>query len=268
MYKEYFGFSRLPFGKDLESDDLFFHEKFIEFQKKMEFLKKHGGIGLLWGDSGTGKSSAMRWFRDSLNPSLYKFIYIPNPPCSVSSLYRELSLSLDLTPEFKRVDAFRQIQGHIQKLSKEKKITPIFAFDELQMASFDVLESIRLFLNFEMDSKDHAILILAGQTEFRKRLRYAVYEPLIHRTTIQWKFSGIERNEIEKYVNQRLKLGGVKHPIFEDDTFLYMYQVTNGNLRLINHLAIHSLELAAELKRKTVSCEITEKIMERNSWNI
>lgn len=262
MYKEYFGFARLPFGKEIMSDDLLEHEDFRGFMTKMEFLKLHGGVGLLWGASGTGKSAGLRWFRDSLHPDRFRFLYFPNPPNSVSALHREIALGLELEPRHRSVDLFRQIQDRIRELAVERKITPIFTFDELQMASHVVIEAVRLFLNFDMDSKDLAILILAGQPEFRKRLQYAVYEPLIHRTTVQWRFRGIRKDEVERYVSHRTTLAGVKHPVFEQEVFPFIHQVTKGNLRMINHLAINALECAARLKRKSVGREIVEKIME------
>jgi hypothetical protein len=55
---------------------------------RLQFLAEHHGAGLLTGETGSGKSTAARTFAASLNPNLYKVLYLhwmPDPrwTCSV-----------------------------------------------------------------------------------------------------------------------------------------------------------------------------------------
>jgi type II secretory pathway predicted ATPase ExeA len=266
MYKEYFGFKNQPFCKDISTEDLFHYEGFGRYESSMDLLKKHGGIGVLWGGAGSGKSAALRWLDSQLNENLYRFCYLPYPPNSTTELYRSIAVALDLQPAYRRMDIYRQIQEHIAQMVQDRKITPVIALDECQMYSHQVLEAVRLFLNFEFDSRDYVILLLCGQTEFRKRLRYAVYEPLVQRVTTQHQFTGLTAGEIKPYLTHRLAVAGVAHPLFEPAAAEFIYQVTKGVFRKIDLLCVQSLQRAAEEKMKTVDQPTVEQALKQNFW--
>jgi type II secretory pathway predicted ATPase ExeA len=267
MYKEYYGFTHLPFQKDIPTDELMVHKNLQEYQKRIKFLLKHYGIWVICGTPGSGKSVGLRWLRDSLSRNRYRFYYLPDPPSSPTDLYRQMILVMDLEPAFRRIDMLHRIQEHILNLSVDKKITPVIALDECQMYSHSVLESVRLFLNFDVDSRHHLILLLSGQTEFHKRLRYAVYEPLTQRITIQHQFEGLNQEESETYLHHRLSQAGVKHQLFEPEAIQFIYQVTKGTMRKIDILAIQSLLLAAGKKQKTVNQGTVEIAVKENLWS-
>lgn len=266
MYKEYFGFTYYPFGKDIQSDQFLYHRGFLEYQKRMEFLLTYGGIGVIWGTAGSGKTAGLRSFRDSLNKSRYQFYYLPEPPLSLTEFYRSAASAMDIEPACRKIDAYHQIRDRILELSQEKKITPVIALDECQMYPHTVLESVRLFLNFEIDSRNHAILILCGQPEFKKRLHYAVYESLIQRVTIQYEFCGLSPEEVENYLRHRLDIAGVKQQLFEPAAVQFIYQVTKGILRKIDTLALKSLVLAGGLKKKSIDQSIVETALKETFW--
>lgn len=266
MYKEYFGFKNQPFSKEISHDDLFHYEGFSRYENSMDLLKKHGGIGVLWGASGSGKSAALRWLNSQLNDNLYRFCYLPYPPNTTAELYRSIAVALDLQPHYRQMDIYRQIQEHIAGMVQDKKITPVIALDECQMYPHQVLQAVRLFLNFEFDSRDYVILLLCGQTEFRKRLRYAVYEPLVQRVTTQHQFAGLTAEEIESYLTHRLAVAGVQHPLFEPPAAEFIYQVTKGIFRKIDLLCVQSLQLAAEAKQKTVDQPTVDQALQQNFW--
>lgn len=266
MYKEYYGFTHIPFQKNIPTDELMIHKNLREFQKRIKFLLKHYGIGVIWGAPGSGKSVGLRWLRDSLSRNSYRFYYLPDPPTSPTDLYRQMLFVMDLEPVFRRMDMLHRIQEHILNLSVDKKITPVIALDECQMYSHTVLESVRLFLNFEIDSRHHLILILSGQTEFNKRLRYSVYEPLTQRITIQHQFGGLTAQETESYILHRLSQAGVKHQLFEPEAIQFIYQVTKGTMRKIDTLALQSLLIAAGKKHKSVDQADVENAVKENLW--
>ena len=62
---------------------------------------------------------------------------------------------------------FHQIQERIETLVKDRKIIPVVVCDEAQYYKTGVLNDLKMILNFEMDSKDLAVLILVRTTDIK-----------------------------------------------------------------------------------------------------
>ena len=72
MYKAFFGLTMDPFSKEVESKNFYKSYQFNQALSRLDFLKQNKGFGLITGEPGTGKSSLLRYFKESLNPNLYK----------------------------------------------------------------------------------------------------------------------------------------------------------------------------------------------------
>lgn len=61
----------------------------------------------------------------------------------------------------------------------------------------DILNDLKMIFNFEMDSKDYAVLILIGQPVLNDILSRAVHEALRQRIMVNYTFVGIEFEEVK-----------------------------------------------------------------------
>ena len=237
MYKAFYGLSSDPFSKDTKAGDCFKSADFSQALSRLEFLKNTLGFGLLTGEPGVGKSFLLRYFVDSLNPNLYKCVYIPISTLTVMEFYRALCSGLGVMPCFKKVDMFRQIQESIYTYKNSKNITPVIIVDEAQFVKNQVLDDLRIIFNFDMDSKDYSILILSGQLPFITQLSRQTHEALRQRIIVNYCLKGLTRDETKEYVISRLKLAGCFEPIFTDSALELLFSGTNGALRPLNSLA-------------------------------
>jgi len=121
--------------------------------KRLEHLKNIRGIGLFTGLPGVGKTYTMRAFIASLNPNLYKVVYLPMTTITTNEFYKDLASGLGLTPSYRKIDNFRQIQERIKALYKDQKITLAILIDEAQYLSRAILADLKLLMNFDMDSR-------------------------------------------------------------------------------------------------------------------
>jgi len=110
MYRAFYSLSRKPFTKEIETKHLFPSKSFTELMARLNYLKDSRGIGVVVGEPGAGKTSVLRNFALSLNPSLYKVIYFPLSTGTVMDFYRGLCYGLGEEPTFRKVDLFKQIQ--------------------------------------------------------------------------------------------------------------------------------------------------------------
>lgn len=92
MWESFFGFKKTPFGDRPDAKQLFASTAWQQVNARLEFLARHPGACLLTGEVGAGKSTAARMFTASLNPSLFKILYIHFSTGSALDLLRQMRL--------------------------------------------------------------------------------------------------------------------------------------------------------------------------------
>ena len=234
MWESFFGFKKTPFSDCPDAKQLFASQAWNQVKTRLEFLAQHHGVGLVTGEVGAGKSTAARVFAASLNPSLYKILYVHFSSGSA-------------------LDLLRQIAGAVVRLNQSKKQHPILICDEAHLLPHPALEQLPLLLNFDMDSSRYLTLLLVGQPLLRRTLSLQMHEALRQRIGAQYHLEGLTRDELDAYLSQQLKAAGVSQPLFDDTARQGMYQATKGIPRKVNKLAMTALRLAAASKSQTVN---------------
>ncbi len=252
MMEAFFGFKKTPFSDNPDAKQLFASQAWTQVKARLQFLVDHPGTGLLTGEVGSGKSTAARTFTASLNPNLYKILYLHWSSGSALDLLRQLALELDLEPAHYRGDLVRQISDAIVSLNQTKKQHPILICDEAQLLRHPALEQLPLLLNFDMDSSHYLTLLLVGQPLLRRTLSLQMHEPLRQRIAVQYHLEGLSREELDAYLAHQLKAAGITQPLFDDTARQALYQATKGILRKVNKLALTALRLAASRKAAVV----------------
>jgi general secretion pathway protein A len=256
MFLQFFGLKFNPFNKEISTDQLFASLDWQELESRLKYLQTTRGMGLIVGEPGTGKSTALRKYTGELNPALYKPLYFSLSTVTVLEFYQGLALELGEEPKHKKISLFHQIQGAISTLYYERRITPVIVLDEVHLVSNKVLEDLRLIFNFQMDSQNPFILILAGQPLIRNKLSLSANSPLRQRIMVKHIMQGLKAEELGSYLQTRLKLAGVHEELFSSAAIEAIYSITNGLPRLVNSLVTASLLSACEKKQSQIDEEI------------
>jgi type II secretory pathway predicted ATPase ExeA len=252
MFETYFGFKKTPFSDSPEPKQLFESGAWKQVSARLKFLIDHRGAGLLTGEVGAGKSTAVRTLAGELNPNLYKVIYLHWSSGTSLDLLRQIALGLDLKPAHRRGDLTVQISEAVVRLHKTRKQHPLLILDEAHLLPHPALEILPLLLNFEMDSCRYLSLLLAGQPLLRRALSLQIHEALRQRIAVHYHMEGFSREELDSYLAHQLKSAGVSQPLFDDTARQALYQATKGVPRKVNKLALTALRLAASRKASTV----------------
>src|SRR5437588_1800597 len=253
MWEPFFGFKKTPFSDNPDGKQLFASQGWNQVNARLQFLVEHHAIGLLTGEVGAGKSTAARSFIATLNPSLYKILYLHWTSGSALDLLRQLARELDLEPAHRRGDLVRQISDAVVRLNQSKKQHPLLICDEAHLLPHSALEQLPLLLNFDMDSSRYLSLLLIGQPLLRRTLSLQMHEALRQRVATHYHLAGLTREELDAYLAQQLKAAGVSQPLFDDTARQGLYQATKGIPRKVNKLAMTALRLAAASKSQTVN---------------
>jgi type II secretory pathway predicted ATPase ExeA len=262
MYRTFYSLTKTPFNKEVATKDLFPSENFSETMARLTYLKDTRGIGVLTGEPGAGKTSALRHFVNNLNPSLFKPIYFPMSTGTVLDFYRGLTMELGEEPSFRKVDLFKQIQRVIYSSFYEKKITPVLILDEMQMSSNKFLTDISILFNFSMDSENPFVLILSGLPFLMDRLSLNQNQPLAQRIVMRYKMAPLKKEEVKSYIEHHLKIAGATHEIFTPHAIEAIASRSRGWPRIINNLATNALLLGYQFKANIINEEIIFKACE------
>ena len=256
MYETYFGMKSNPFKKDISLDNTYETKDFKEMQGRLNYLLKTKGIGLFTGSSGMGKTYSVKYFCKKLNTSLYKVAYLKLSTVTVMDFYRSFCLELGIEPKFKKIDMFKQIQERIQTLVKDRKITPVIVLEEAQYLRTDILNDLKMLLNFEMDSKEMIILIMIGQPILNDTLARNVHEALAQRIVVNYSFNGLGDEEVKDYLQNRLKLSGVNENIFEEAAIKAIASNCNGSIRKLNALITNCLLICSNKGENIITADM------------
>ncbi len=76
------------------------------------------------------------------------------------------------------------------------------------------------------------------------------------------RFTGLQRDEVDAYIEHRLQLAGCELPLFEPPAVEAMFQSARGLPRQINRIAHYALSAAALEGAKTVNAEHLQHALE------
>ena len=266
MIETYFGMKCNPFKKGFEQKNKFEFTDFKEMQARLEYLLKTKGIGLFTGSSGFGKTYSIKYFVEHLNVGLYKPIYLSLSTITVMDFYKSLCIGLGISPKHRKIDMFKQIQDTIKTYVNDRKITPIIILDEAQYLRTDILNDLKMILNFDIDSKDYAVLILVGQPILNDMLSRNSHEALKQRIVVNYTLVGLDAKEVEEYLKNRLRLAGMNENMFEEGAIKAIASNCNGSTRKLNSIIENCLMICEQKEENIVTTEIA--MLAENELNL
>jgi len=69
-YQAFFGFTKEPFGSDLELAEILETPELTDVKERFDYAVRIGAIALVTGDIGSGKSTALRYAVGQLHPAI------------------------------------------------------------------------------------------------------------------------------------------------------------------------------------------------------
>jgi type II secretory pathway predicted ATPase ExeA len=256
----WFGFKRYPFDKEIKTADVVDTPVLKETLARLDYMKRRGGIMLLTGDPGVGKTIATRRFADTLNENLFKVLYTPLSTLNRSDILRHINALLGLQNRFTKSANYQQIQKELLACKEQRGRTVVLIIDEAHLLKPGPLEEIRLLTNFKMDSFDPFLLILSGQSDLKRMMDYAVMEPLNQRIRMRYHMTGLSEKDTTNYISSRLTWAGRTDPVFNDDALAAIQEYSYGFPRLIGNICEEAMTYAMFCDKKTVDADMILKI--------
>lgn len=254
-YTSRFGLEFNPFIKN-SKDILIETSSYKEAKIRLDYLLQTKGFGLITGDPGCGKTTIIRNWSESLNKAAYKIIYLPMSTLTVLESYRQLALSLNIIPKFRKHENFEEIQQAIRRLSLEKKIIPVIIFDEANYISNGFLNDLKILFNFDMDSRDLAVVLLAGQPVLNSTLSLKNNEAVRQRIITSYNVERLNSEEAKKYIIGKLEGAGCSTQVFSEQAIRAISSYASGNPRILSRVCDISMMIANTLGKNLVDEDV------------
>ena len=199
-----------PFTPELPHDALLVTAKIESFAWRVEQLVQEGGFALISGESGTGKSVAVRIVAQRLSALRDVLVGVVERPQSKSAdFYRELGdiFSVQLRPS-NRWGGFRALRERWKAHVAATRIKPVLLIDEAQEMEPSVLSELRILASADFDATSLLTVVLCGDGRLLELLRQEDLVPLGTRIRTRLHTEPASRDELLTLLRHALSKAG------------------------------------------------------------
>jgi type II secretory pathway predicted ATPase ExeA len=259
VWAAHFGLTRTPFTKAVPANKLFDRAAHAEAVARIHYCINESALGVVVGDTGSGKTVAVRAAVASLDRTKFTVVYLSNPSGGCRGLYVAIATALGATPRFHKAEAINQAAALLAAEEHERHRKVVFAIDEAHLLSPEQLEEIRLLSNADLDSASPFAGILIGQPTLAARLRQGIFAALDQRISVRYTLGAMDLTESIAYLRHHLAIAGRNDPLITDDAAARLHRYANGLPRALNNAATAALMAAAADSKSLVDDACAKK---------
>lgn len=113
-----------------------------------------------------------------------------------------------------------------------------------------------MLFNFDMDSRDRAIVILVGLPQLNNTMRLVSNEPLRQRVTMNYNIDNLSKSESKEYIISKLNGAKCTNNIFDETALEAIANASNGIPRIINKICDSSLIIGNTKNENIIDSDI------------
>ncbi len=262
-YLQRFGLVHDVFPQNAHGSTFFETPGYARLKRRFDMLGRQPGVGVLVGDVGVGKTSAIRNLCGQLPRPDYHVIYMCDTAISPVELYRQLAVEVGVRPSHRRGQVWHDLKAAMTHMVDDEGVQPVLILDEAQYLSDRFLTDLSGFLNFAMDSRNLLVLWMVGQPGLLATLRMKYHGALASRISARIHLEALtERNDFLSFLSHGLETAGATSKIVSDNAMELLYRVSRGLPREAARLLRECFILAHEQDRSTVDDTVLENVLD------
>jgi len=268
MYLEHFGLEEPPFRLSPDPHFLFLSKHHARARAYLEStVLLEDGFVIITGDVGSGKTTLMKCFMESLGEEIV-YAHIAQTQVTPVQFLQGVLADFGFKPFNKRKAELLDMLNNflVEQYSAGKKV--LLIVDEAQNLSARVLEEIRLLSGVETSKSKVLRIILAGQPELNTTLDSDNMRQLVQRARLRFHLGPLSEIETSEYIAHRLQVAGANdRQVFLPETLSVIFRFSGGIPRLVNTLCDTAMLCAFAENRENIGLGDVNAAVEELGWS-
>jgi len=260
MFRQYYGLTHTPFGRNLPPDKLFLSQPMQEALARLRYAVQQREPATLLGEVGVGKTTLLRALAHQLDDQPCHVCYLPMTNASPRTLLRELALSLDLQPNWLTADVTRQVRDALYQREQQHELLTVLLVDEAHNLPLATLEHLRVLTNFDLETLSPLVVLFSAQPLFLEQLKRPPYQALNQRLIQRYLLPPLDLEDSLAYIRHHLEHAGAPRPLFENEALQILFQVSKGCPRKINRLCTDALLLGTLENAEVIGPTLVKRV--------
>lgn len=270
-YYTVLGLTKEPFSTSPDPDFFFRSHSHVQALNRVEIaVRLKRGVSLILGEVGTGKTTLARTLVGRFRQNDEVLVHMVLDP-SYDSEYQflqSLCRMFGVKPAFKStLDCREAIEQYLFQKGVTEGRTVVLILDEGQKLSLDMLENLRVLLNYE--TNDYKLLQVAifAQTELLPRIKRV--NNFIDRVALKYIINPLDEQETAQMIAFRLKAAGLTDDrvVFTPEAVHAIHAFTQGYPRQIARVCHNALEALVMREQSIVDDAVIQELMtDESRW--
>ncbi len=265
MYLDYWQLASRPFESIADSAALYPCEAHEGALLKLRYaIENQRGAAMLAGPAGSGKTLLSHLVEEQLDARFAPFVRLVFPQMSSRDLLVYLAEQLGAPPadppRHTIEESVRRLEFFLTQNAQFDRHAVVVVDEAHLLEDCGALETLRLLLNFEVNSQPTLTLLLVGQMGLVSAL--SRLPSLAQRVGVNTLLRALTAEETAGYVRQRLQAAGATREIFIPDALEALHYLGHGIPRQINRLGDLALLVGYADRLPELTAEQIEAVSE------
>jgi type II secretory pathway predicted ATPase ExeA len=253
MYQAYWGLNRSPFSSAAARAALASSSVHAEALARLEFLcESHSPLGLLLGQSGSGKSAVLAEFADRAARSGMLVALLAAGAKDEQHLLPALAEALHVSCEGNAAEVWRRVVDLLDELRFDN-LKAVVLLDDLDRAAASAQTLVERLLSLPGAP---LTIVAAARPDSAGRIGTRILEL----ATLQIELAGWSEMESRAHLERSLSAAGRVQPAFAEPAARRLFELSGGSPRRVNQLAQLALVAGASQRLAIIDDETIDAV--------